>query len=205
MVTVHRIWFGDAPMPDAYVDYGRAWERLGYHVQLWTEQNLPQVVNRDVWDGIAARGVNVGGGNPETGIAVQRADIISYELVWRYGGIYANCDMEPLRRLEVAGAWAAWERQDVIVGSAIFGADRPGDPFWASCVKTARRRWVELPDAIMSEQTGPHLVTAVRQAAPDMVTVHDEREFYPFGIGDDTTAVPPADACTVHHWGHRRA
>ena len=44
-------------------------------------------------------GANSGGGLPEVGRWVQQADVYAYELVRHVGGVYVNCDIEPLQDL----------------------------------------------------------------------------------------------------------
>lgn len=203
---VHRIWFGPEPIPDEYHEYGRAWQQYGYTVMHWTEANLPPLTNADIYRRIPQRGVNVGGGNPRTGVHVQRADIVQYELVARYGGIYANMDLEPVRDvhdlLDGVEAFAGYETGEV-VGSAIIGA-RARHPWIESCVRTVRARWEGLPDAVMSEQTGPHLVTAVCRAQDwPGLRIFPQKVFYPFGPGE--APYRPVEAWCLHHWGHRRA
>ncbi len=201
---IHRIWFGPAPIPDRYIDFGREWERFGYEVRLWTEENLPLLENHDIYESVPVRGVNVGGGNPATGVWVQRADIVQYELVAMFGGIYANMDIEPVRDvhelLNGVEAFAGYETGKV-VGSAVIGGVA-GHPFLRSCVRTVRTRWFGLPDGIMSEQTGPHLVTAVAAAREwPGLRIFPEKVFYPFQPGEP--AYRPVEAWCLHHWGHR--
>lgn len=203
---IHRIWFGPEPVPDDYLEFGRLWERYGYRVWQWTEQNLPPLRNQDIYDAIPERGVNVGGGNPTTGVWVQRADVVQYELVDRFGGIYANMDLEPVRDvhelLDGVTAFAGIE-QGRIVGSAIVGATA-GHPWIRSCVRSVRARWFGMPDGIMSEQTGPHLVTAVSDARvwPGL-RIFPQEVFYATQPGE--LPVRDGRVWCVHHWGHRRA
>lgn len=207
--VVHRIWLGPFRMPDDYVAYGEAWERLGYEVRLWTDDDLPDIINRDVWDRVEREGVNTGGGIPATGVYVQRADILQYEVVWRFGGIYANCDIEPLRRLDLEGvsAFAGWEEDGQFVGTALIGGTA-GHPFWRAVIDRLPQRYDDKGGCAMNEQTGPHLVTEVHKSTPGL-HVFPQRYFYPFGFGDMANEgnrerwLTP-NPWVVHHWGHRK-
>ena len=48
----HRIWLGDAPMPEEYVRFGEGWERLhpGWTMRLWTDADLPPLRNQAAFD-----------------------------------------------------------------------------------------------------------------------------------------------------------
>lgn len=196
-------------MRQELIDYGRAWERLGYDLRLWTERNLPELRNQQIFDDVATKGyVNVGGGVQELGVWVQQADIASYELVYEYGGIYANTDIEPLRHLgpllDGVGAWAGREDREAIC-NALMGAPRHHPAFDAVIGELAARWWVSDRFEPMNQATGPGLLTRVFERRDD-VTIFDRDVFYPFNFleMDREWDEFPA-AWTKHHWGHTRA
>lgn len=208
MTVVHRIWFGPEPMRDELVQFGRLWETLGYDVQLWTEQNLPALQNQAIFDDLADKPMPPSGQPERIARYVQQADIVAYELVFQFGGIVANCDMEPLRPLDlVAGvpAWAAFEVDGEHVCNAIVGADRPGHPFWQACIESIAERWPDERFEPMERVTGPGLITPLWQQRPGELTVFRSAQFYPFGFGEmhrEWEHFP--HAYTRHHWGHTR-
>lgn len=207
--VVHRCWFGPHEMRDELVRYGKQWEDLGYEVKLWTEENLPPLVNQFEYDQIAKRGVNTGIAPAHLGVWTQRADLVSYELINLYGGIYANCDIEPLRPLdpllEGIDAFAGWEVQDAVVCNAIFGATK-GHPFIRNCIDLLPHRFRSPADyPTMQLQTGPGLITAARHGTA--VTIFDRELFYPYGFEQMTPDVERAsypDSYTAHHWAHTK-
>lgn len=205
--VVHRIWFGPEPVPDDYVRFGEAWERFGYEVRHWSEANLPELVNRREYDACATRGVNTGIAPRRLGVWTQRADLVSYELVWRFGGIYSNMDMEPRRPfddlLDGVEAFAGKENNDSVC-NALFGATA-GHPFVAKCVELAAARFWDLGNfQSMQQQTGPGTITAAAAAVPD-VRVFPTELFYPFSFEDMSREHDDwPDAFAVHHWGHTR-
>lgn len=205
---VHRIWFGPRPMRRELVEYGRAWERLGYELRLWTETNLPDLVNREVYDQIGLRGVNSGGGDPELGVWVQRADIVSYELLWRFGGIYANTDIEPLRPIPLDGvvAFAGFE-DDTFLCNALMGCV-PDNDFFRLVVNEIPHRYARHWASPMNYTTGPHLLTDVWKRNPGGLTTFPREAFYPVGFAAESMRSEwddHPDSYTVHHWGHTRA
>jgi mannosyltransferase OCH1-like enzyme len=205
--TVHRLWLGDKKMPERYKDYARAWRSFGYEVIDWTEATLhAPLINADVWDIIPTDGVNVGGGIQETGVAVQRADMASYELIFLHGGIYANCDIEPRRDLhellegvEAFGVVEQWE----YLSNALMGCTA-GHPFFGEVIDTLPKRYFDMPGAAMNEQTGPHLLTAVGKNRDDITVLWDGRSFFPYTYGGmDMEGHVEGDWYVEHHWGHK--
>jgi mannosyltransferase OCH1-like enzyme len=207
---VHRLWLGDKKMPKEYVAYGKTWEKHGYEVRDWSESDLEPLINAEIWDAIGNNGVDVGGGNPEVGVAVQRADVASYELVYRYGGIYANTDMECLKPLDdtidEVSAFAVRE-QDQWVGNALFGGTA-GHPFWGAVIERLPYRYRMAVNRPMNEQTGPHLLTEVSQMRDDL-TILPPGFAYPYLYGDMGKEGKPELwddqdlAHCEHHWGHK--
>lgn len=208
--VVHRIWFGPHRMRDELVQFGRTWEAHGYTVRLWTETDLPADCEmRPLMDRIARNGVNTGNGVPELGVWVQWADIVSYWLVWKYGGIYANTDMECLQNLdpllEDVDCFAGIEVGEFI-GNALFGAT-PGHPFFRELLDDLPARY-EARTAVgqaMNEVTGPHCLTDAHKRNPGLLTVFPQERFYPYShveMSREWDAHP--GAYTSHHWGHTR-
>lgn len=205
--VVHRIWFGPAPMRRELVEFGRTWERLGYEVRLWREDDLPALRNQWVFDEIARRGVNVGGGVPELGVHVQRADVVSYELLFEFGGIYANCDMEALRKIPLDGisAFAGMEDGEFL-SNALMGCE-PGDRFFDRLLDELEPRYRELQGEPMNGVTGPHLLSWMDRTNPGLLHVFPRVAFNPVlydveSMRDEWADHP--DSYAVHHWGHTR-
>jgi len=205
--TVHRLWLGDKKMPQRYIDYGYAWQSFGYTVIDWCESTLhAPLINQDVWDAIAERGVNVGGGIPETGVAVQRADMASYELIYLHGGIYANTDIEPRRDLHEAlsgiDCFGVIEEHDY-VSNALMGCVA-GHPFFAAVIDELPARYFNMTGAAMNEQTGPHLLTHVWRQRDDIEILAGGSPFFPYGYGAmEEEGRVEGTWFVEHHWGHR--
>jgi len=144
------------------------------------------------------------------GVAVQRADIASYELVYQFGGIYANTDIECLKPLDKAlkgvAAFAVREQGEWI-GNALFGGVQ-GHPFWKAVIDRLPYRYHAAAGHPMNEQTGPHLVTEVVRGRDDL-TIFPPEFAFPYLYGDmakegkpETWDDPDASFCE-HHWGHQ--
>ncbi len=220
---IHRLWLGPAEFPERYRGYGRRWAELnpGWKVVDWgvDEEYLPaDFPNLDIWDEIGRVGVFSGtGATGEQAIAVQRADVAGYGLVWRFGGVYVNCDIEPVRPLEpwiddVVGerAFAGYEDQRFL-NNAVLGGP-PGHPFWGAVVEALGPRYRSMPGAMMNQVTGPYLLTGVWQGweGDDFLAV--EREvFNPVhysqvpagGYVEEFDLDAHPKTISLHHWGHR--
>jgi inositol phosphorylceramide mannosyltransferase catalytic subunit len=193
---IHFIWFGDAPMPAEYVAFRDGWERVneGWEVITWDEASLPPLVNREAFDAASTW--------------AGKADIARLEILLREGGVYADCDFEPLRPMEpllegvgffAARDWGGWIA-NTLMGSA------PGHPMMQELVDAIPARFAARPDAPPNEVTGPHLVTelvSAREGADPTIKIFPKEVFYPYPyedrhlhhIGEDFPG-----ACAVHHW-----
>lgn len=221
--TIHRFWGGPNPIPENYAEFGRQWESLnpGWKHILWDEQSIIDqgIINRDVWDDLA---VPVPGCRiDEIALATQRADVIGYELVYKYGGLYVNTDIQPVRPISVLFNMypqinelpaAPMEDNDFVVNAALW-APEPEMFFWEQCVQYLPFRYKEYPKGtFMNATTGPHLLTHVSHTFPGALLTMSKDTFNPIHwsqveVGHDAKfywADLPADTIAVHHWGHRK-
>jgi glycosyltransferase involved in cell wall biosynthesis len=209
----HRIWLGGGPMPDEFVRYGKSWLRLnpGWEMRTWTDDTLPEIVNRAEFDRF---GDNLSG----------KTDVLRYELLWRFGGVYLDTDFEALKPLG-----------DLFDGLNHFAADEapgvPGTAILGSAPESALyRHLVEaLPASVREhsnylEQSGPPFLAREidryfgadrlrRNLGP--VWEHLSRDcsrhlylfegpyFYPYGHWEKHRRGEKfADAYGAHHWAH---
>jgi hypothetical protein len=208
----HRIWLGTQPIPDDFRRYGELWLSLNpeWKMQTWTDENLLEIRNRSEFN------------NCEK--FAQKADVLRYELLWRFGGVYIDMDFEPLKPLGQAfdgiNAFFADEKPGTpaigILGSV------PSDPFFEHLIEA-------LPASIrahtgVSEATGPMFFARelARYFAADWhirrlgeiwehvdwrrsrwLYGYESRYFYPYGYWEPQRRgerFPGSYA--VHHWAH---
>jgi hypothetical protein len=141
--VLHQVWVG-SPVPDWVQKNWDRWdERLSadWQIMRWTEDN------RDQWP-LSARLA------PVVPHVVVLADLIRLEQVWKFGGVYADCDTLAFRPIDhLTGdrpSWIApggWEHrtlaeEDRPLNNAIFGM-RPRHPWisavWATAVDKIER------------------------------------------------------------------
>jgi len=91
-LILHIIWVGKASQPETLSVYISKWKELMPHwtVRLWTNDDLNAI---EFEDEVLAR-IN------EAEKGVQKADIMRYAIVEKYGGIYMDADVEPTRCLD---------------------------------------------------------------------------------------------------------
>lgn len=200
--VVHRIWLDD-PMPALFADYGQRWQALhpGWEIRDWRDSaELPPLRNQALFD--AARDLV-----PRDWKRFQ-ADLLRLELLDQAGGVYADCDVEPLRPFDdllghqVLVAYSPNRGRDGqrLLTQAVLGAE-PGHPFIDACITgmpEAVRRYGDRP---LAQMIGPHHITRVWQASPHGVQPLPEQTFYPQSVAD-RDAGRPADLDGAYCW-HR--
>lgn len=177
-------------MPDTYVRFGESWRQHhpGWEIRLWTSSDLPPLSCPDGFE----RCRNFG----------EASDLLRYEILTRYGGVYVDTDVECLRSLESliadASAFAAYARPGV-VGSAVVGSV-PGHPAIAKALEVV---CAGAGSGSQVETTGPVALTGVLKEAED-VELFGRETFYPLDYWEipfaESDAVELGDAYAIHHW-----
>jgi mannosyltransferase OCH1-like enzyme len=189
----HRIWLGPNPMPEEFVYYGETFKDLhpNWEIKLWTDNNLPveEFINKSIFqsnDGF-----------------VLKVDIARFELLRLYGGVYADCDFEFFKNIELLindlDIFSAGERPKVI-GNAIFGSI-PGHPLLNKILKAMPQSIEENIDYGPNIKTGPVFLT--RLLKDDDLTVFGPELFFPTACGyksEPGLADKYPDAYANHHW-----
>lgn len=214
---IHRFWAGPKQMPDAYSWYGIDWEikNPGWTVLDWNIlclEHFPDL--KPVFDDLYRRDA----GREGIELYVQLADVIGYALLRKWGGVYVNCDMQPVQPLpaELPAVWASYENnEDGRIVNAAIGAAQPNDPFWTGLLEELPARYFANPTAEMVETTGPAFLTDYANAHRDQIHVFPVETFNPVHWkqvkqgGDaadwaDGTDWSGTGTIAVHHWGHKR-
>ncbi|MDD5469441.1 MAG: glycosyltransferase [Candidatus Peribacteraceae bacterium] len=186
----HFIWLGSDPMPPPAAGYIEGWRRLhpDWEVRMWTDDTIPWMRSHPFFD--AEKNV------------VVRADILRYEILARYGGVYLDVDMECVKNIDdlLCGRRCFLGYQDErIVCNAVIGAVPMHQLLLkiTQHLRTRKNTFRFTPDVF----SGPILVTRMLAGVPD-VTLFATSVFYPFhynrkrkepeGMTDRTHA--------IHHW-----
>jgi len=212
---LHRIWVGPDPMPASAMAHAESWKRLhpDWEMMLWTDANLPQIQNKFIYDG--------------TGILAQKADILRYELLLQFGGIYADVDFDCLQNLEPLLDGVGYFYGEERPGEPAIGllGSTPGHPFASRCVDRIPEGWPWRTGGIL-EETGPLFfrrtlldyagdaarrpfedprtgqVAGDRLEPPDGPPLWALRQWvvYPYYLGETWRPSDHPDAYAVHHW-----
>jgi mannosyltransferase OCH1-like enzyme len=190
------MWIGK-PMPDWIKTCIETWAAV-YDVRLWTEP--PELINKPLWNDAH----RISPLAPEQ----FRADVARYEILYQFGGVWTDADMELVTPIDelVTPAWCGWEVQDRWVGNSILGAAE-GHPLLAEIIEGLPRN-SRLHQA-NTRKSGPQYITPfVQRYALDPlypVTIYPEAYFYPYSYRElhrMGEAFP--DSYTIHHWNNRR-
>lgn len=201
--SFHRVWVG-APMPDIFVGFGEGWQRFHpeWEMCLWGELEIASLdlVNQKLYDEAEEITPKFAG--------QLRSDIVRYELLWRYGGVYIDTDYECLASIEPlldgVECFAAWERQDETANNAILGAV-PGHPFMKQLIDNLEESVRSRPGKRPSQVSGPRYLTRQLQQTDEDVTVFPEQWFYPYRCDELHRCNEEfSEAYAVHHWANQR-
>jgi len=195
---IHQIWFGP-PLPDHLAAHAQSWVDLHptWDYRYWTEDNLPLLRNQALWD--TAESIV-----PGHSVGQFRSDVARYEILHNYGGIYVDCDMEPLRPIDdlIAGltAFAAWET-DTLANNAFMGAT-PNHPWVMALILGVPDRVARHRGKSTNAITGPAYVTPL--AFQHGVTLLPREKIYPYSWDElERRGETFPEAYMVHRWHHR--
>lgn len=211
---VHQYWTG-GPIPAAYLKFHERWREMNpdWAFYLWSDESLeirdPEVglVNADLWSRAEEY--------VPPGRQYQfRGDLVRYELLYRYGGIWIDMDFEPLLPLDnwfdaVNGdlPFAAWEVQDEWIANGFMGSPAKN---WFTRLLIQR-----LPESAESFRgsaptriSGPQYLTRLWREQSEQMRVLPQSMFYPYSwrdLGRPRSRPPwPAECVAVHHWNNKR-
>lgn len=199
---IHQIWLG-GEVPAAFAPYMNSWITMhlerGWQYKLWTDDDVEAfgLYNKDFYDATDSCGV--------------KSDLLKWEIIHRYGGVYVDMDFECLQPLDILhhcfDFYTGLQPLDtffVQLGAALY-AGKPGDPILKHCIETVKDDW-HLKGA--PSKTGPLHFTksfyAVANKVDNYVAVaFPASYFYPLGAQEQVlkrSAWVQEGAVAVHHW-----
>lgn len=193
---LHRVWFG-GPVPEPANRPWAAWRDL--------YPDWGMVTWRDPWPLLADIVSDDDMARMRYADLRAPSNIARLVIVARCGGVYVDCDMEPL----TAGLNNIVENDtpffgatnDDIINNAIFGGCADSAVLWRLVSEIAARLHTEGYNADRhSEQTGPYMVTELLRPMmdDDMVHVYIPEVFYPIPWNGPGTITEKS--ITNHHW-----
>lgn len=214
---IHRTWLGPRKRPELFDEFWQEWERLhpNYEFHTWTEENLFPLQNQDIYDRLGTEwGLAKSCGHSmaaERAIAVQRADMLAYEILYKYGGVYINCDMYPLKTLNdlmLHPAFAGME-DDNFLCNAIMGSTM-NNPLFKDLLDSLPKHFEQWAWLGMEKATGPQFFTEI--AARHPIVKLPRTDFYPVYHGESGAmsvqeiieAGKRLNSYACHMWAHRK-
>jgi mannosyltransferase OCH1-like enzyme len=203
--SLHFVWVG-SKIPRWAIENIMEWERLhpDWELEIWRDENMPELMNQRIYD----RADRL---FPRDAVGQFRADLARYEILYQFGGFYADVDTKPLRPIDDAleghSEFAVMETRDV-VGNTYLGAEA-GSALMLALVR-------ELPGHMAQNTTwtratvasGPQYMTPLWKKMGGFVDTRTEL-WFPYGYKDvksareDQIEVHP-DAYSIHAFNHVR-
>jgi inositol phosphorylceramide mannosyltransferase catalytic subunit len=187
--TIHRVWLGGHPMPEREARFGESFAQHnpGWTMRLWTDEDLPTL---DIGESERERSRS----------ASELSNLVRYEVLHRYGGVYVDTDFECLRPLTPIlrgiDAFTALESPGrTAVG--ILGCVA-GHPLFGRAARLTRQTLGT--GAHSADANGPYFFSLLLEQGHDLA-IFDAGSFYPYSW--DETVSPGTtfpNAYAVHHW-----
>ncbi|MEQ8175553.1 MAG: glycosyltransferase [Syntrophomonadaceae bacterium] len=186
----HQIWLGSKPMPDEFEDYGKSWVENNplWQLVLWNDSNMIPLTNQKIYDSLNS--------------LPQKSDVARYEILYRYGGVYVDCDFRCLKSIEEllpgVEAFAASEGPGII-SNGIIGCV-PHNEIMGKVISELESSFDKHIKSRPSYQTGPMYLTRIVKKE-NKFTVFGPELFYPYSYNEKhrrNETFPNAYA--VHYW-----
>lgn len=199
---IHQVWVG-GPVPEKYKNFQKTWKKYNpdWVYKLWTDEDIESfgMWNKDLFDRAQA--------------FAEKADIWRYEIIYRYGGVYADMDFECIKPLDIFNHcydfYAGIEPLGgpLRVNNAFFAAS-PGHPILKECVESVRRNCMRNK---LHDRTGPTIFfdafCAIAPTCVGNVIVFPPSYFYPVLYSQhswpqhEKVKIFKPESYAAHHWG----
>lgn len=150
---IHFIWLG-SPLPEKMMKIIETWKKLHptWTVKIWTDEDVPffELQNREAFD----KSINFG----------EKSDIFRYEILYLFGGIYADVDFECLQPFDSLHQscefYVGLHRDNQVIHNSIIGARR-GHPIIKACIDNLRTSLADHDPYRIMRETGPYHLTKI--------------------------------------------
>lgn len=191
---IHQIWVGSKPIPAEFLTYQATWKRdyPDWEYRLWTDANLPKLKNQKEYN------------SEKSGAG--KADILRYEILAKYGGIYADMDFESVRNCEeILGGL------DFFTASEDKGKNTPAIGIMGCVANSQFMKYVvdQIPNSVrlyekadLNIRTGPHHLKRQLDTytGSEALMVFKAEKFYPYRIWNPRPKTYGPGVYASHHW-----
>lgn len=222
---IHQTWKSN-DLPPSLARFASRWQELHpqYEYRLWTDAQNDAFVKSEFPEYY--------GLYRSFSREIFRADLARCLYLWRFGGVYVDLDVEPLRPVDAflashgdcvlgaePAAHAHKRRGKAVLACNAFMASAPGHPFWRRMLEEMARRAARGGEPVAV--TGPIALDAVHERYGDElgVAVSEPDAFFPLPdfdaqslpLGDNARkhyqrmrelSLYPSATFGVHHWAH---
>lgn len=189
--TLHRIWL-DEPVPDPFEEF---WARFAdlhpdWELRTWNDSaaldwlRCPmEFHSATTWAG--------------------KSDVLRYELLYEFGGVYVDTDVEPLRPfddlLDDPRPFIGWEDGNLLCPTVM--GSPPGHPAIGVLLRALPDWFHKYRNAAPNRQTGPYFTTRYLRGRSD-IRLLPPAAFYPVGWWEKARlgGPYPDESYAVHHW-----
>ena len=184
----HWVWLGKNPLPPQFKSYILTWiyYNPGFKCFIWNEKNLFALRNQTLYEKAESYS--------------ERSDIIRYEALHRYGGIYLDTDFEcyaPMDEFLNQEVLLSFEQPGGHVATAIIGAE-PQHSLMEQCI-SRMSEWYEINSHTKdpSITSGPAWLSHCWQQT-NLPIITDTMLFFPYLWHQHPYRDPRSVA--AHHW-----
>jgi mannosyltransferase OCH1-like enzyme len=200
---IHQIWIGES-VPEQFKTFQKTWQEKhpDWQYKLWTQHDIQTLKLQNEEFILQSR-------NPG-----EISDMMRYEILYRYGGVYLDFDFECLQSIEelnyIYDFYIGIQPMDselVQLGIGIIGSIQ-GHPILKQCIEKIKYNWHNKAyEQMATARTGPIYCTKIFYDAADQFPFIDiafpSFYFYPLGCQEyqlKKEEWKKDGAFAVHHW-----
>jgi mannosyltransferase OCH1-like enzyme len=173
---IHQIWLG-GKLPDIYKNIQNSWKLFhpNWEYVLWTDSDVSKMslVNEDAFSKTENPGA--------------KSDILRYEILLKYGGLYVDTDFECLRSFDLLHRICDFytgipHGKEILLNNALIAAT-PGHPVMDTCVRSIRPMLKSQDPNHIMNTNGPQFFTECffrSYLVNPAIVVLPATYFYPF-------------------------
>jgi mannosyltransferase OCH1-like enzyme len=153
--SIHQIWLGGT-LPERYIGWQKTWMNMHpeWNYKLWTDADVDSIkmINSEKYYSVKSLGA--------------RSDILRYEILYKYGGIYVDTDFECMKSFDDIISKCSFfagiphcREGGPLINNALIGSSQ-GNIIISNCIANMKIHKIDVtdPDSIM-EITGASLLT----------------------------------------------
>ena len=181
---IHQTWKNET-VPQHWSSSPINWKKyhLDYQYYLWTdEMNSNFILDKFPWFYNTYKNFRY---------PIQRADAVRYALLYVYGGIYSDLDIEPTSNLNdlftYSGVYLVYSKNDLGANTSTnaFMASSPNENFWLECLTEMMKPipwWCVGKHMKVMFSTGPQMVQRILNRYPKTIHLLPRTVLIPCGV-----------------------